>query len=83
MEKIITLIVGMVSLGLGFFIYREPVRTIGIQKKFYAMINWRMEPISLDKEIRNTKIMGFFLIVFVFVVLACSLLISFSFNKGE
>jgi len=33
-----------------------------MQKKFYAKINWRIEPISMQKEIRNTKIMGIFLV---------------------
>ena len=51
-------------LALGFFIYLKPSLTIDIQKKFYEKINWRIEPISLAKEIRNTRLMGLFLIVF-------------------
>ncbi|MEK6563652.1 MAG: hypothetical protein AABZ65_01325 [Candidatus Omnitrophota bacterium] len=26
-------------------------------------INWRIEPVSMPKEIRNTKLMGVFLII--------------------
>lgn len=56
-------IVGL-ALILGSFIYRNPLRMIEVQKKFYALINWRMEPISMEKEVRNTRWMGLFLIVF-------------------
>ena len=31
--------------------------------RFYEKINWRIEPISMEKEIRNTEIMGVSLIV--------------------
>ncbi len=57
----------ILALGLGLFIYLKPLTAFEIQKKFYALINWKIEPISLQKEIRNTKAMGLFLIVFVFV----------------
>lgn len=55
--------ISLSSLIIGLFIFLKPIRAIEIQKKFYAKINWRIEPISMQKEIRNTKIMGFFLIV--------------------
>jgi len=54
-----------VFLLIGIFIVRQPLSAIEIQKKFYAKINWRMEPISLEKEIRNTRLMGLFLVIFV------------------
>lgn len=57
----------MVSLGLllGLFVTRKPARVIEIQRRFYAFINWRIEPISMQKEIRNTRAMGSILIIFV------------------
>lgn len=69
--------VSAVSLLLGFFLYLRPVEAIDTQKKFYEKINWRMEPISLEKEIRNTKIMGFLLITVTFAVVAYAILGSY------
>ena len=60
---------------LGLFIYLRPLKVFDIQKNFYAMINWRIEPISMEKEIRNTRIMGVFLIVFI--GLACGYAFGF------
>ncbi len=51
-----------VSITLGLFVFFRPELTIEIQRKFYEKINWRIEPISMKKEIRNTKIMGIFLV---------------------
>ena len=60
-------IVALLSFLFGLFIFLNPQRTFAWQKSFYALINWRIEPISLSKEIRNTKLMGLFLIGFVLV----------------
>lgn len=59
----------LLGLGIGFFLVKKPNLAIEIQKKFYAQINWRMEPISLQKELRNTRIMGFILIILLLGVL--------------
>lgn len=42
---------------------RKPKLAIEIQRRFYAKINWKIEPVSIQKEIRNTKLMGSFLIM--------------------
>lgn len=68
-EAIIFGSVAIASLIFSIFIIRNPLRVFEIQKKFYALINWRIEPISVEKEIRNTRLMGAFLILFV--VAAC------------
>ncbi|MFH1888928.1 MAG: hypothetical protein ABH806_02425 [Candidatus Omnitrophota bacterium] len=52
-------VIGIIT---GLFVFFKPVLTIEIQKKFYERINWRMEPISMQKEIKNTKMIGIFLI---------------------
>jgi len=57
----IALLVSVVSITIGLFVFFRPELTIEIQRKFYEKINWRIEPISMQKEIRNTKIMGAFL----------------------
>jgi len=36
-----------------------------MQRRFYLLINWRIEPVSMEKEIRNTRWMGLFLIALV------------------
>ena len=51
------------SILMGVFLIFKPSSAISFQKKFYEMINWRIEPISMAKELRNTRIMGAFLLV--------------------
>jgi hypothetical protein len=62
------------GLVIGFFLAINPVLAIEIQKRFYAKINWRMEPISMEKELRNTKIMGCALLVICLLMLATVLI---------
>jgi hypothetical protein len=52
-----------VGLFIGVFLMINPSLAIEIQRRFYARLNWRIEPISLKKELRNTRIMGFLLII--------------------
>ena len=56
------IILTCVSLICGILCLKYPKQTIRFQQFFYSKINWRMEPIDLKKEIRNTRIMGIFLI---------------------
>ncbi len=53
---------------LGAFIYVRPLTVIELQKQFYRLINWRIEPISMEKEIRNTKYMGIFLLIAIVII---------------
>ncbi len=41
---------------------------ISMQIKFYALINWKVEPISMEREMRSTRVMG--MVLFAFTVLA-------------
>jgi len=59
----IMIILFLFSLILGFLLFKKPELAIEIQRKFYAKINWKIEPISMKKEIRNTKLMGLFLVI--------------------
>jgi len=66
MTNLIMLILVLLSLAgfiIGLFLFFKPSAVITIQKDFYAKINWRVEPISMAKELRNTKIMGLCLVV--------------------
>ena len=58
----ITLLVSVVGITMGLFVFFKPELTIEIQRRFYEKLNWRIEPINMQKEIRNTKIMGAFLV---------------------
>jgi hypothetical protein len=51
------------SILMGFFLHRNPSLAIELQKRFYEKINWRIEPVSMEKEIRNTRFMGLLLII--------------------
>lgn len=66
-ENVVFLIVAVSAFTVGAFIYVKPQKAFDIQKAFYRLINWNIEPISWDKEIRNTKAMGMILVVFVIV----------------
>jgi hypothetical protein len=59
---IIQLLIIIISFGLGVFIFLHPMKAIQMQIRFYQKINWKIEPVSMQKEIRNTKIMGLSLI---------------------
>jgi len=58
----------------GVLLCFRPSFFIAMQIRFYAMINWRIEPISMTKEIRNTKFMGLSMVIFD--VLAVSYYVS-------
>ena len=60
---VIVVLICIIVLALGAFLTYKPAEAIELQRKFYELINWRMEPISMPKEIRKTCIMGVFVIV--------------------
>ncbi|MBU4252856.1 MAG: hypothetical protein KKC39_01710 [Candidatus Omnitrophica bacterium] len=63
------ILISVIGIIVGLFVFFKPELTIEIQKKFYERINWRIEPISMQKEIRNNKIMGIFLVVLATVTI--------------
>lgn len=63
------ILISVIGIIIGLFVFFKPELTIEIQRKFYERINWRIEPISMQKEIRNTKIMGIFLVVLATVTI--------------
>ena len=56
------ILISAAGILIGLFLSLNPALAIRIQKRFYERINWRIEPISMPKELRNTRIMGLFLI---------------------
>jgi len=59
----ILILFSIIGLGIGAFMVINPHLSIEIQRRFYCLINWKIEPISLSKEIRNTRLLGWFLII--------------------
>jgi hypothetical protein len=67
--RTLIIVIAVCALAAGLALVRAPARAIDFQKRFYLSINWRMEPVDAAKELRNTRAMGVFLIVFVIAVL--------------
>ncbi len=59
----VLILFSIIGLGIGAFMVIHPALSIEIQRRFYCRINWKIEPISLVKEIRNTRAMGWFLVI--------------------
>jgi len=62
--------------GIGFFLIAKPALVIEIQRRFYVKINWKLEPISMPKEIRNTRLMGFIVIILWLIALIIYFIIA-------
>ncbi|MDP3142441.1 MAG: hypothetical protein Q8N14_00630 [Candidatus Omnitrophota bacterium] len=60
---ILVIVSTSLSIAAGLFLFLRPAKAIEIQVRFYEKINWRISPISLSREIRNTQLMGLFLIL--------------------
>lgn len=52
-----------IAMIFGALLARNPKKAIETQIALYRPFNWKIEPISMEKEIRNTRIMGLALIV--------------------
>ena len=61
MFRIAVLLFSFPGIAVGIFLVLKPGAGIEIQRRFYEKINWRLEPISMPKELRNTKAMGLLL----------------------
>jgi len=64
----------VIAIAFGALIAWKPKKIIEIQIALYRPFNWKIEPISMEKEIRNTRIMGLAVIVLGILSLACILL---------
>ncbi len=59
----------------GALVAWKPKKIIEIQIALYRPFNWKIEPISMKKEIKNTRIMG--LIVLILGILALAYIMLF------
>lgn len=69
----VAILISLVSFFIGIFVASKPGAAIELQRKFYAKINWKIEPISMQKELGNTRIMGCFMVAFAIAALVFSL----------
>ncbi len=60
----------VMAIVFGALVAWKPRRTIDIQIAFYRLFNWRIEPISMEREIRNTRVMGLAVVIMALVSLA-------------
>ena len=51
-------LIALLGLTGGVACLKKPDLAIKIQKRFYELINWQIVPISMAKEVRNTRILG-------------------------
>ncbi len=68
--KIISAIVALASFVFGVIALRRPDSVIKFQQKFCERINWKIEPISWEIEIKSTKRFGRILILLSIGILA-------------
>jgi hypothetical protein len=59
----IQLSIVVIAIIFGALVALKPKKTIDIQIDLYRPFNWKLEPISMEKEIRNTRIMGLTVLV--------------------
>ena len=70
--QVAIMIIGIV---LGILFMWRPRKVIDIEIAIYRPFNWKIEPISMEKEIRNIRTMG--LVVFI-LALASLVLIYYN-----
>ncbi len=74
----IQLTIVVIAIAFGALIAWRPKKTIDIQIALYRPFNWKIEPISMEKEIRNTRIMGLAVFILGIISLSCILLTRIS-----
>jgi len=54
----VKLTIVVIAIVFGALVVWKPKKTIDIQTALYRPFNWKLEPISMEREIKNTRIMG-------------------------
>jgi len=68
------LIIIVIAIAFGGLVAWKSRKVIELQIAIYRPFNWKIEPISMEKEIRNTRIMGMTLLVLGILALGFILL---------
>ena len=53
----------VIAIVFGGMVAWKPKKIIDTQIALYRPFNWKIEPISMEKEIRNTRIMGLVVLI--------------------
>ena len=59
----VKLTIVVITIVFGALLAWKPKKTIDIQTALYRPFNWKLEPISMEKEIKNTRIMGLVVLI--------------------
>ena len=73
----IQLLIIIIVVLFGALLMWQPKKIIEMQIAIYRPFNWKIEPISMDKEIRITRIMGAAVFIVGILSLICTLLYCF------
>jgi len=52
-----------IAIMFGALVAWNPKKAINTQTAIYRIFNWKLVPISMQKEMRNTRIMGLIVII--------------------
>ena len=74
MYPVIIILFALIAFIIGGFLCAKPLQAIELQRRFYERINWRIEPVSMQKEARNTRLMGLLLVIIALAITACALM---------
>ena len=82
-ESCLQLIIAVIASLFGGLVAWKPKKTIDIQIAIYRPFNWKIEPISMEKEIRNTRIMGLVVLILGILSISYILLLNYcGFTRG-
>ena len=77
---ILKIFVFLGGIAVGSLLILRPGQVIEFQKRFYFKINWRMEPVNMALEIRNTRRMGFMIMGVVIVCIVYTICLWYILN---
>ena len=61
--------ISLIGLIIGALLIFKTSLMIELQRVLYAQMNWKIEPISLPKELRTLRAMGLCTVIFLTVIL--------------
>jgi hypothetical protein len=75
-ESCLQLTIAVIASLFGGLVAWKPRKVIDTQIALYRPFNWKIEPISMEKEIRNTRIMGLVVLILGVISLGYVLLLK-------
>ncbi|PIQ85518.1 MAG: hypothetical protein COV74_08485 [Candidatus Omnitrophica bacterium CG11_big_fil_rev_8_21_14_0_20_45_26] len=67
--KWLVMVIGLSGLGVGMLSFFKPEKSIRFYQILMQQINWRVEPIHWERELRNTKRLGGFTVFLSFAII--------------